>query len=239
MSETSSSNPIDLLTEAARAVDAPLNVRLKRVADEIARLNPRFGEIVERMVARLAGNGVGLSAPVVGEPMPEFVLPDETGRLVSLAQLLASGPVVVSFNRGHWCPYCRLNVDALAKAHPEIVRLGAQVVAISPETVQWTAELKAYAKAPFPILSDVDGGYALELNLLFWIGDEKRDALAAGGTDLVQFQGNETWMLPVPATFVIDHEGIVRARHVDPDYRRRMDIDELLAAVAACAQATE
>ena len=217
-------------------MDAPLNVRLKAVADEVARLNPAFGAAVERMVARLSDNGVGLSAPVAGEPMPEFVLPDETGRLVSLSQLLADGPLVVSFNRGHWCPYCRLNVDALAKVHPQIVQLGAQIVAISPETVQWTAELKAYAKAPFPILSDVDGGYALELNLLFWIGDEKREALSASGVDLDRFQGNDTWMLPVPATFVVDRGGIVRARHVDPDYRRRMDIDELLAAVS---QATE
>ena len=239
MTETSSPNPLDMLTEAARSLDAPLHVRLKMVADEIGRTDPKFSAVVERMVARLADNGVGVTAPVAGEPMPEFVLPDETGRLVSLSQLLASGPLVVSFNRGHWCPYCRLNVDALARVHPQIVKLGADIVAISPETVQWTAELKAYAKAPFSILSDVDGGYALELNLLFWIGDEKREALAAGGVDLDRFQGNDTWMLPVPATFVIDRDGIVRARHVDPDYRRRMDVDELLAAVAACSQATE
>jgi peroxiredoxin len=217
-------------------MDAPLNVRLKYVADAVERLSPEFARAVERMVARLADNGVGLSAPDVGEAMPEFVLPDETGRLVSLSQLISSGPVVVSFNRGHWCPYCSLNVDALAKAQPEIARLGAEIVAISPETVQWSAALKAYAKAPFSILSDVDGGYALELNLLFWVGDEKRAALAAGGIDLVQFQGNETWMLPIPATFVVDRGGNIRARHVDPDYRRRMEIDELLAAVA---QATE
>jgi peroxiredoxin len=163
--------------------------------------------------------------------MPEFVLPDETGRLVSLSGLLRAGPVVVSFNRGHWCPYCRLNVDALAKAHPEIARLGAQIVAISPETVKWSAELKAYSRAPFPILSDMDGGYALELSLLFWVGDEKRAALAAGGFDLVSFQGNETWMLPIPATFVVGRDGVIQARHVDPDYRRRMEIDDLIEAL--------
>ena len=228
-------NPIDKVIETARALDAPLSVRLKWAADEIGRLNPSFAAVVERMIARLADNGVGLSAPELGQAIPEFVLPDETGRLVTLPQLLASGPLVISFNRGHWCPYCRLNIDALARAHPEIAALGAQIVAISPETVQWSAALKAYANAPFAILSDVDGGYALEVNLLFWIGDEKREALAAIGNDLARFQGNETWMLPIPATFIVDREGLVRARHVDPDYRRRMEIDEMLATLRALA----
>ena len=228
-------NPIDKVIETARALDAPLSVRLKWAADEIGRLNPSLAAVVERMIARLADNGVGLSAPELGQAIPEFVLPDETGRLVTLPQLLASGPLVISFNRGHWCPYCRLNIDALARAHPEIAALGAQIVAISPETVQWSAALKAYANAPFAILSDVDGGYALEVNLLFWIGDEKREALAAIGNDLARFQGNETWMLPIPATFIVDREGLVRARHVDPDYRRRMEIDEMLATLRALA----
>ena len=228
-------NPIDKVIETARALDAPLSVRLKWAADEIGRLNPSFAAVVERMIARLADNGVGLSAPELGQAIPEFVLPDETGRLVTLPQLLASGPLVISFNRGHWCPYCRLNIDALARAHPEIAALGAQIVAISPETVQWSAALNAFANAPFAILSDVDGGYALEVNLLFWIGDEKREALAAIGNDLARFQGNETWMLPIPATFIVDREGLVRARHVDPDYRRRMEIDEMLATLRALA----
>ena len=98
-------------------MDAPLSARLEALADEVRQLSPEFAETVERMVARLADSGVGLAAPRPGDAMPEFVLPDETGRLVSLSGLLRAGPVVVSFNRGHWCPYCRLNVDALAKAH--------------------------------------------------------------------------------------------------------------------------
>lgn len=233
MSENSFSELVEKATEIARRLDAPLSVRLKSVADEIDRLSPAFARVVDEMVARLADNGVGLTAPKPGETMPDFVLPDETGRLVSLSRLLEAGPVVVSFNRGHWCPYCRLNIDALTKAHPEIAKLGAQIVAISPETVKWSADLKAYANAPFPILSDMDGGYALELNLLFWVGDQKRAALAAGGNDLARFQGNETWMLPIPATFVVGRDGIVRARHIDPDYRRRMEIDDLIAALRA------
>ena len=233
MSEKTFSELVDGATEAARKADAPLSVRLAAVADEVRRLSPEFAGVVDRMVARLADNGVGLAAPRPGERMPEFVLPDDAGRLVSLSQLLDKGPAVISFNRGHWCPYCRLNVDALAKAEPKIASLGAQIVAISPETVKWGAELKAYAKAPFHILSDVDGGYALELNLLFWVGDEKRAAMTSGGYDISLFQGNDTWMLPIPATFIVGRNGVIRARHIDPDYRRRMAIEDLIDAVRA------
>ena len=241
MSEKSIPELIESAVANARELDAPLSARLKQVADEVARLSPEFGQLVDRMIAHLADNGVGLAAPRAGEPMPDFVLPDETGRLLTLYELLKSGPVVVSFNRGHWCPYCRLNVDALAKAHDEIVGLGAQIVAISPETVRWSLELKTYAHAPFHILSDVDSGYALELGLLFWIGEDLKSALTAGGLDLDEFQGNRTWMLPVPATFVVGRDGVIVARHVDPDYRRRMEIDELLQATreATKVQATE
>jgi len=218
-------------TDACRLMDAPLSVRLKSVADEVRRLSPDFADIVDRMVARLGANGVGLGAPKPGESMPDFVLPDSEGRLVSLSSLLEDGPLVVSFNRGHWCPYCQLNVDALARAAPEIKALGADVVAISPETRRYANELKQYAKAPFPILTDMDGGYALEANLLFWVGEEKRAAMRAGGFDIEPFQGNSTWMLPIPATFVVSQDGSVKSRFIDPDYRHRMEIEDLLAAL--------
>lgn len=231
MTEKSFAEILEETTEQCRVLDAPLGVRLKAVADEVRRLSPEFADIVDRMVARLRDNGVGLAAPKPGEAMPDFVLPDEAGHLVRLSDLLEAGPVVVSFNRGHWCPYCRLNVDALAKIAPEIKRIGAQIVAISPETQGYGAELRTYAKAPFPVLSDLDGGYALETSLLFWVGDEKRDAMQAGGFDISHYQGNETWMLPIPATFVVDQDGTVRARYIDPDYRHRMEIDDLLAAL--------
>ena len=218
-------------TDRSRDMNVPLGQRLKAVADEVRRLSPEFAEIVDRMVARLVANNVGQSAPKPGEPMPDFILPDEGGRLVRLTDLLDKGPVVLSFHRGHWCPYCRLNADGLAKIAPEVESLGAQIVAISPEKSRYGAELKSYAKAPFPVVADIDNGYALELNLLFWVGDEKRKAMQAGGFDIVPYQGNETWMLPIPATFIIGQDGVVKARYIDPDYRRRMDLDEILAAL--------
>ena len=120
MTEKTFAEIIEAATEDARRMDAPLSVRLQAVADTVRELSPRFAEVIERLVARLADNGVGVAAPGPGEPMPPFLLPDETGRLVSLAGLLEKGPLVVSFNRGHWCPYCRLHIDALARAEAEI-----------------------------------------------------------------------------------------------------------------------
>jgi peroxiredoxin len=235
MAEKTFAELLEETTENSRLMDAPLSKRLKAVADEVNRLSPEFAGVVARMVARLEANNVGQSAPQIGERMPDFILPDEHGQLVRLEDLLEQGPVVVSFHRGHWCPYCRLNADGLARIAPDVKRLGAQIVAISPETHQYGAELKSYAKAPFPILADVDNGYALELNLLFWVGDEKRQAMRAGGFDIAPYQGNETWMLPIPATFIVGGNGLVKARYIDPDYRRRMELDAILAALGSLA----
>ena len=231
MTEKTFDQILEDATDRSRDMNVPLGERLKAVADEVRRLSPEFADIVDRMVARLVANNVGQSAPKPGEPMPDFILPDEGGRLVRLTDLLDKGPVVVSFHRGHWCPYCRLNADGLAKIAPEVGSLGAQIVAISPEKGRYGAELKSYAKAPFPVLADINNGYALELNLLFWVGDEKRKAMEAGGFDIVPYQGNETWMLPIPATFIVGRDGVVKARYIDPDYRKRMDLNELLAAL--------
>lgn len=236
MTEKTFAENLNAAIEEARTMDAPLSVRLQTVADTVRALSPAFAEVIDRLVARLADNGVGLTAPQPGESMPPFLLPDETGRLVSLSGLLEKGPVIVSFNRGHWCPYCRLNMDALARAETEIASLGAQVVAISPEISAWAAELKTYAKAPFHILSDIDGGYALELNLLFWVGDEAQRALSGAGVDLPRFQDNDAWMLPIPATFVIGADGVVLSRYVDPDFRRRMEIEDLIGALRVDAK---
>ena len=233
MAEKTFAELLEETTEQSRLMDAPLNARLKAVADEVARLSPEFAGAVGRMVARLEANQVGENAPKTGEPMPDFILPDEKGALVRLGALLEQGPVVVSFNRGHWCPYCKLNADGLAQIAPEIARLGGQIVAISPETHQYSAVLRDYAEAPFPVLADLDNGYALTLGLVFWVGDEKREAMKAGGFDISLYNGNDTWMLPVPATFVVGQDGLVKARYIDPDYRRRMELDAIVEAVAA------
>jgi peroxiredoxin len=214
-----------------RDMDASLNERLQALADAVRTLSPTFADAVDRLVSRLEQSGAGASAPGPGDPMPPFVLPDDKGRLVSLEQLLRTGPAAVVFHRGHWCPYCRISADALAQAQKEVQDKGGQIVAIMPDREEFAAELKSESEAPFPILTDVDNGYALSLNLAIWVGAEMERMIAQAGWNLPDYQGNEAWMLPIPATFVVGTDGKVKARFVDPDYRRRMAIEDMLEAL--------
>jgi peroxiredoxin len=133
------------------------------------------------------------------------------------------------FFRGHWCPYCRLNVRAVIQAMDRIKAMGAQVVAIMPERQEFAEKFKAESGAPFPVLTDLDNGYALSLNLAIWLGSDIQRLLS--NQNLADFHGNDGWVLPIPATFVVGRDGHVKARFVDPDFRRRMEIDDLLAAL--------
>ena len=213
-----------------RDMEGTLGEQLEAYAAAGREIFPAYGEAVDRLVERIHDNGGGENAPRPGEPMPSFLLPDETGRLVSLQSLLAQGPIAVMFFRGHWCPYCRLNVRAVIEAMDRIRAVGGQVVAIMPETQAFATKFKADSAAPFPVLTDLDNGYALSLNLAIWLGAEIQQLLSPM-QDMPRFHGNEGWVLPIPATFVIGRDGVVKARFVDPDFRRRTAIDDLIAAL--------
>jgi peroxiredoxin len=211
-----------------RDMEGTLTEQLSVYASAGRDIFPAYSEAVDRLVARINENGGGENAPRPGDPMPPFVLPDERGRLVRLDSLLEKGPVAVMFHRGHWCPYCRLNVRAVVQALDSIKALGGQVVAIMPELQQFTTQFKTDSGAPFPVLTDLDNGYALSLNLAIWLDAEIQQLLSY--QDLSSFHGNDGWMLPIPATFVVGRDGLVKARFVDPDFRKRMEIDDLVAA---------
>jgi peroxiredoxin len=158
--------------ERARDLDGSMTERLGAFASDARRLHPSFAVTVDRFVSRLKQHGAGEAAPKPGEAMPPFVLPDENGRLVRLQDLLRHGPAIVTFNRGHWCPYCRISINTLAKAQARIEELGARMVAIVPESGPFATEMKFDSNVKFPILSDMDNGYALSLNLAVWIDGE-------------------------------------------------------------------
>jgi peroxiredoxin len=215
-----------------RGMDASLGEQLRTFSESARQRRPEFAEAIDRLVERLNQNGAGENSPKPGEPMPPFFLPDETGHMVSLDELVSKGSVAVTFHRGHWCPYCRININALAQAHRNISADGGQIVAIMPDRQKFSSELKVKGQIPFPILTDMDNGYALSLNLAIWLGAEMQKMMA-GRQDLPAYQGNSSWMLPIPATFVVGRDGTVKARFVDPDYRKRMAIEDLLAALKA------
>jgi peroxiredoxin len=216
-----------------RDMDASLGERLNAFAASVRAISQPFAEAADRLVDRLQKADVGAGAPGVGDLMPRFYLPDEKGRVVSLPELLVDGPVAVVIHRGHWCPYCRINTRALAQARPLIAEAGGKVVAIIPDRERYAAIIRSEADASFPVLTDMDNGYAMSLNLVFWVGEEMRTFMTAAGLDLPEYQANESWMVPVPATFVVGREGRIEARFVDPDYRKRMTIESILAAFRA------
>ena len=215
----------------ARDSDAPLNQRLETYAAAFRAQNPATSDVIDRMIDRLKRAGAGVDAPQVGEPMPTFLLPDDTAHLVGLEELLQNGPVAIALHRGHWCPYCRINAHGLAQIHDDAKASGGQIVAITPERQQFAQQHKREAEASFRMLTDFGNGYALSLSLAVWIGDEMIAYLAKSGRNLEDFHGIGGWFLPIPATFVVGSDGLIKARFIDPDYRKRMDLDELLLAL--------
>lgn len=172
--------------------------------------------------------GAGAGAPEIGSKLPPFLLLGDDGRLVGLADLPRHGPLVVSFNRGHWCPYCRFELLALAEIYPRIKRFGGELVSIPPEKVAALREFRDAFDVPFRFLTDLDNGYALACGLMVSLGDAVRELYLDIGIDLPEYQGNNAWFPPIPATFVIGADGRVHDRFVDPDFSRRMAPDRIL-----------
>jgi peroxiredoxin len=224
------SEPLDDAFKRVRDLDVSLQEQLRTFAETVRRERPEFAAAVDRLINRLRQYGAGESAPQIGESILPFVLPDATGQMVSLEELLDRGPVAVTFHRGHWCPYCRININALVAAQRTLPASEGQIVAIMPDRQKFVAELKLQSNVPFPILTDMDNGYALSLNLTIWVGAEVQKMME-GRRDLPTFQGNSSWMLPIPATFVVGRDGLIKARFIDPDYRNRMMISDMLGAM--------
>jgi peroxiredoxin len=214
-------------------MEAPLWRRIETwVAKQRASGSP-FVEATQGLADRLQAGEVGCDAPKIGERLPPFLLPDQRGHLVCLEDLLGPNGLVLSFNRGHWCPFCQIELTALAQAHDDFVELGAKVVSIMPDRQAYVGRLPGEVTGRLSILSDVDNAYALSLGLVMWLGDQLKDLMMRHGVRLDDIQGNENWTVPVPATFVLDRAGLVVARSVEPDIRKRMDMHDIRRALSA------
>ena len=218
---------------AARTGDlsGSLSYQLAAYREQSSRLRPEFAKAYDQLVSRLDKFDRGEIGPKIGEKFPQFHLPDENGKLISLSSLLERGPVVVSINRGHWCPYCKLELRSLAAIFPEIEKLGAQIVSIMPDSAQFTKRSIEVNTLPFPILSDIDLGYSLLLGLVYWVGAEIKQLYENVGIELEKYQGNNSYFLPTAAKFVIDQNGLVRARQVNVEFRQRMEPEEIVVVL--------
>ena len=188
-----------------------------------------YADAYDALVAKLVKAGAGRRAPRVGQRFAGFALPDAQGRFHTLAQLLGEGqPLVISFHRGLWCPWCRVESAGWGDAAHELAAAGARLVTISAEVDGGAAALGQ--RAGGLALVDVDLGLCLALGLVISIPAALADAYREGGDDLAALLGGSGRLLPIPATFLLDGKGIVRFAFVDPDFRQRAEPAVVLAA---------
>lgn len=167
----------------------------------------------------------------VGQHAPDFSLPSATGKLVRLTERLGHGPVVLTFYRGIWCPFCNLSLQTYQRALPEITARGATLIAVSPQTPDNTLNMKQKNALEFDVLSDAGCRVAAQYGLAYKAPATHLEVLEKFDMALTKVNGDDSGLLPLPATYVIDRSGRIVWAHIDPNYRTRGEVDEMLAAL--------
>lgn len=183
-------------------------------------------------VDAVAALGIASAAIAVGDRAPDFELPDMTGEPVRLSDLLETGPVVVSFYRGGWCPYCNLELRALQAALPALTAAGGTLVAISPEAPDASLSTAQKHSLEFAVLSDTSATAITAFGLNYTVDSASRVVLSEPEAKQARERGVETEVLPIPATYVIGADGVVAYAFVDPSYAHRAEPADIVAAVA-------
>ena len=196
---------------------------------------PSVIETMHRATAELISSDAATRALKAGDNAPAFTLSDPDGASVSSADLLAKGPLVVSFYRGAWCPYCNMELQALQAALPEFDKLGANLVAVSPQTAVNSRKSVRQNALAFPILSDPHNDVAAAFGLRFQIPDYLVELYKSLKNDLPTFNGDPSWTLPMPARYVIGQDGTILYAEVNPDYTRRPEPEDMLPALRRAA----
>jgi peroxiredoxin len=206
------------------------------LSEELEQFNRGFIEQVpEGVITEMAAatemlqkSGLADRAVQAGQSAPEFNLPELGGGRVRLSEAIENGPVVISFYRGAWCPYCNLEMQALQSALPEIERAGARLIAIAPELPEHAGQIREKGNLTFPLLHDWQNGVAREYGLVFSLPESIRPIYENFGIDLAASQGNDRFELPMPATYIVGRDGVVAHAFVDVDYTKRMEPSEIV-----------
>jgi peroxiredoxin len=187
---------------------------------------------MERHIAHLSETGIGKNAKQIGDQAPEIILPDAHGNTFEVAKLLAKGPVIVTFYRGGWCPFCNLELKAYQAVLPRIVAAGASLVAISPEKPDDTVSTAEKNALTFPVLSDIGQKVGKAFGLVYSFTDELRSVYDGFKLDIPDKNGAaDDWSLPLSATYVIGSDGRILFADTSVDYRHRTDPLEVLQAL--------
>ncbi len=194
---------------------------------------PERKAIYGKAQQHIEASGVLERALKVGDTAPMFELPGADGVMVNFAEVLKSGPAVVSFYRGAWCPFCNLELRALQRELANAEAAGVTLVAISPNTPDTSADLVDENELSFPVLSDAENAVAKSFNLVYEMEEGLVEFYKAEGRDIATMNGSEVWELPVPATYVIGTDGVIRYAYVDLNHRARAEPSEVVAVAAA------
>lgn len=185
----------------------------------------------EEFLARLDAGQVAAQALSAGDKMPEFLLPNAEGRIVHSADLLAAGPLVVTFFRGDWCPYCAATLHALEAVLPDLADCGCSLVALTPETGGRALGAKRKYGLNYEILADVDLEIAMAFGVVFKVPPLYANLLRSAGIDLAERSGNPSWFLPIPATFLVRPDESIARAWVNIDFTERAEPAEIVEAV--------
>ncbi len=188
---------------------------------------PEVTRLRETETQKLIESGIAEQSLKQGDIAPDFTLPNADGQPVHLSDLLKNGPIIVTFYRGSWCPYCNLQLRAYQIILPELTRLGATLVAISPQTPDASKEIITKGELAFPVLSDIGNYVARTYGLVFTLPETLRPYTA----NLPQYNADDSWELPLAGTFVVARDGIIQLAFVDADYTKRLDPSKIINAV--------
>jgi peroxiredoxin len=187
--------------------------------------------LYEAKIEQLRADFALASAVGVDEAAPDFALPNAVGKSIVLKQLLRSGPVILTFYRGGWCPYCNIQLRAYQSVLPQISASGARLVAISPQLPDNSLDTVNKNALTFDVLSDVRNEVARSYGLVYSLPEEIRAALRSNNKALPSINGDDSWELPVPATYVVARDQHVALAYIEVDYRKRLEPKALLTCL--------
>lgn len=193
------------------------------------RVAPARVTMMETATASLKASGIENTALRVGDHAPDLTLPDALGHSVRLSQYWSRGPLVLVFYRGGWCPYCNLELRAWQQQLDVLHGRNASLVAISPQTPDNSLSTAEKNQLAFPVLSDSSLEAEQAFGVAFTLPPELAALYSSVGNDLPLLNGNGLWVLPVPATYVIDRDGCIAYAHVEADYRERAEPSDVIA----------
>ncbi|TFE27550.1 peroxiredoxin-like family protein [Cohnella luojiensis] len=205
-----------------------VNKELDQVKESFVASMPDEAQVEFQFIKEQIESGIEFGLKEGGKA-PNFTLANPLGEQVNLYDELAKGPVVLTFYRGSWCPFCNVMLNAYQKLLPEIDKLGGQLIAVTPQSPDNSLSHKEKEDLTFEVLSDPNGSVTESFKLLYEVPEYMQSiSKDSFNLDLTEFNKTDRWILPVPGTFIIDKEGIIRRAHVDPDFMKRMESQEIL-----------